>query len=443
MPENTCYPVVIVPGIGQSKVARFGPDGQPQQIVWPFGFDKDRLIGALKGPFMKTVLLRRDAGLSDAIAAQLSEMIGGFACGPDGSPKENVRAITYPYPLSDCTPEEKRYINVMAPVNDLAASIGEENIFFFAFNSFDRPYTVAQQLHDFIAMVKSRTGSSRVNILALSLGGAMLTAYLDAFGAEELHRIFYIVPALQGTQLIGDLFRKNLIADKGAGLLGVLVGESAAKALEGVFAMLPAGVTEAIAEKCMQTVRTELLANSGAMWACLPPEYYAPLAGELLGDPAHAALRAQTDRYHAAQTALRETLLGLKAQGHGVFICASYGMRFPEAFGSADAFSADGVIDIRSASLGAESSAPGQPPAFAEKIGSPFISPDGTLNAAAGAFPESTWYFRGQYHDSIAYNDTALAVALSALSDKTFTDNYSDPACGQVNERQDNREQNA
>ena len=194
---------------------------------------------------MKMVLFRKDAGFSDAAAETAREVIGGLATRPNGDMVRNLQAVTYMYPLSECTDDEKRYIYKMAPVQKLGTLIGEENIYFFAFNSFAKPYAVAKELRAFVDMVKQRTGSDKVNFLPLSLGGAMFTAYLDEYGSDDVHRIVYFVPALQGTVTVADVFQKNVDPSKADELLGSLLGGNNATTVKSVMSMMPSGVIPA------------------------------------------------------------------------------------------------------------------------------------------------------------------------------------------------------
>lgn len=442
MSEQKYYPVVIVPGIGQSKVVETDEAGSVLGTVWPLSIDKDGLMNALKGPFMKMMLFRRDAGFTDALADYAKRTMSGIATNPDGTMKRRLKAVTYPYSVAECSAEERRYIYKMAPMQNLGEVIGEENLFFFSYNSFDKPYTVAAQLHDYIAFVKEKTGSEKVNLLPLSLGGAMATAYMDAYGWEEFHRIVYFVPALQGTAIVGDTFRKNIDTDRAADIFGLLAGEKTAQTMAGLVSAMPAGMMPKIADKLIDTLLQEVFLGSGAMWAVLPPEWYPELSAKYLSDAAHTPLKAETDRFYAAETALRDTLGAFAAAGGRVFICACYDHALPAVFGSAKEYSSDGMIHIQSATLGAKAAKPGQTLSDSEIGDAAYVSPERTVDASFGAFPESTWYFHDQFHDSIAYNDTALAVALKALSDESFTGVHSDPALGQFHERQDNRKQN-
>ena len=164
MSENRLTPCIVLPGIGQSKVELLDKKGEKIKMAWPLDVNGDELLGKLKGPLMKMMLFRKDAGFSDKVASLLAEAADPVAVNPDGTMKNNVRVVTYPR-LSDCTEDEKRYIYKMVPMQKLTAVIGEENLYFFAFNSFGEPYKTARALDAYIQQVKEETGSDRVNLV--------------------------------------------------------------------------------------------------------------------------------------------------------------------------------------------------------------------------------------------------------------------------------------
>ena len=155
----------------------------------------------------------------------------------------------------------------------------------FSFRSVDAP-----------TPLKRRTGSEKINFLPLSLGGAMLTAYLDAYGAADIHRIVYIVPALQGTRTVSDVFRKDLVPGRFASAVGFLAGGNTAETLNKVFPLLPEGVAEKTADKALDALLRTVLTGSGAMWACLPSEAYGPLAAHRYENGACAVCGAAEHR---------------------------------------------------------------------------------------------------------------------------------------------------
>ena len=74
MPENRFTPCVILPGIGQSKVELIGKKGEKIKMAWPIDVDGEALMNELKGPLMKMMLFRKDAGFSDKVASILKDI---------------------------------------------------------------------------------------------------------------------------------------------------------------------------------------------------------------------------------------------------------------------------------------------------------------------------------------------------------------------------------
>ena len=47
------FPVIILPGIGQSRVQVIDESGNAVRDAWPISADAEKLMGPLKGPLMK------------------------------------------------------------------------------------------------------------------------------------------------------------------------------------------------------------------------------------------------------------------------------------------------------------------------------------------------------------------------------------------------------
>ena len=438
MPENRYTPCIVLPGIGQSKVELLDKKGEKIKMAWPLDVNGEELLGKLKAPLMKMMLFRRDAGFSDKLASLVAEAIDPVAVNPDGTMKNNVRVVTYPR-LSDCTEDEKRYIYKMVPMQKLTAVIGEENLYFFAFNSFGEPYKTARALDAFIQQVKEETGSDRVNLVPVSLGGALATAYFDAYGHKnDVKRVLYFVAALEGTHLIADVMEKNLSADDPLSLLELFASRDAVEQLKGLTAMMPAGVLETALDKALDTLLTNTVCNCGMLWATVPPDRYEALAIRWLSDTKHAALRAMTDKYWNAQKNLRAIIAQRQAAGTEFFAITGYNRRLLPIAAS-DKVSSDGIIHTSSCSLGATTKPLGEFYTEEEAAENLYISPDRTVDASTGFLPDATWYFKDQFHDATAYNDTALEIAKRVLSDDGFKDIYSDATLPQFGVASDNR----
>ena len=209
--------------------------------------------------------------------------------------------------------------------------------------------------------------------------------------------------------------------------------------------MMPEGVFDAVALKAIDALCDSVLANSLSMWGIIPPERYEALARKYLADDAHKALRERADSFYEYRLSFPERVKELEAQGVEFFAVCGYGLSFPSVVKS-DKMSSDGIINVSSTTLGALNAPLGEQlcefPEQGRRCTDPghdHLSPDKTVDAAYGLWPERTWYFAGQRHDDTAYNDKALGIAARVLSDDSFSDIYSDPDFPQFGVAQDNR----
>lgn len=446
MPDNKFTPCVILPGIGQSKVELIDDTGAKIKMAWPLDVDGEELLNKLKTSFMKMMLFRKDAGFSDKVASAIKEVADPIASCPDGTMKNKLRVVEYPRSLAECGPDEKRYIYKMVPLQMLSERIGEENLYFFAYNSFGDTYETAKELSSFIDMVKEKTGSEKVNLVPVSLGGALSTAYFQLFRHKnEVKRVMYFVAALGGSHLIADIMEKNVKTDMGLSMIEMFADKKTADSLGGILKMFPDGVFENVIDKVLDVIISDVLVNSLSMWGIIPPERYEALRDRYLLDEKHKALREKADAFYEYRLLFPETVRELEAEGIEFFAICGYGLQLME-LAKSDKMSSDGIINVSSTTLGALSAPLGEKlgelPEEGRVCNNPghnHLSPDGTVCAAYGLWPEKTWYFASQGHDAMAYNDKALAIAARVLSDDNFTDIYSDAEFPQFGTVQDNR----
>ena len=268
MPENKFTPCVILPGIGQSKVELVDGDGKKIMMAWPLDVEGEDLLNELKAPLAKMMLFRRDAGFSDKVKSMITKIVDPITSLPDGTMKNTLRVVSYPRSLAECEADEKRYIYKMVPLQMLSERIGEENLFFFAYNSFGDTYETAAELSDFIDMVKAKTGSDKVNLVPVSLGGALSTAYFELFRhKKDVKRVMYFVAALGGSHLIADIMEMNVQTDKGVSMIEMLMDGETANKVGGFLKLLPAGVFETTVEKVLDAINSAVLSNSLSMFS--------------------------------------------------------------------------------------------------------------------------------------------------------------------------------
>ncbi|MCQ2461873.1 MAG: hypothetical protein MJ177_00535 [Clostridia bacterium] len=131
-------PCIIIPGFGQSKADLY-ENGSRVRQVWPLKADIKAVTARIKAPYLKTVLTRRDSGFTKAVGELFAEVLEPLATDENGNMKHDLRAVTHPYPLSECPQKVRNYVHKLVPLAPLAREIGEEIIYFFAYNAFDDP----------------------------------------------------------------------------------------------------------------------------------------------------------------------------------------------------------------------------------------------------------------------------------------------------------------
>lgn len=443
MSECNCgyFPTVIIPGIGQSKTDLYSADGKRIKTAWPADIDGKKLLKELSLNVFKTAMTGDDTALLKKLKALTKKELSALKVNGEGVSNPFLRPVDYERrPLSLCSDDEKRYIYKMVPMKDVAEVIGEDKLFFFSYNSFGQPYETAKSLDSYIQNVKSLTGCEKVNIVPVSLGGSIATAYFDAYRhRDDIHRVCFFVPAVNGSSIVSDIFLNNLDFSNANELFEILLGSKDAKMLVKLSEHLPKGELQRIAETLVEAVFEEIIVNCPGMWAIIPREKYEEAAEKYLCGYGKGTLKAKTERYFRAQKNYEELLLNQAKKGVEIFSVCGYGRPLLPFVKSADTNS-DSVVDFSSASLGGTAAPIGKTLENADSLkrncenpNHNHVSPDGTVDVSTSLFPERVFCFKNQQHDDTAYNDVAMAIAKRILTDESFKDVYSDKRFPQFN----------
>jgi hypothetical protein len=389
-------PVIIIPGIGQSKVILADGNGNRIKNAWPVEIDTKAVIEELKGSLMKMMLFRKDAGFSDKIAAIVHDACQPLSLNADGTKKNNAIPVTYGRSVAECSENDRKFIYKMIPMESLGEKIGEDRLFYFAYDPFGDAYDTASRLDAFVASVKEQTGSEKVDFICVSLGGVVLRAYLDLFGSKnEVRKVVNIVSALDGSSLIADVFEDRLLLDDPASLLTSLGGKAAS--LASMAGMLPEEVTKNTIGKALRELKDSLIFNCTMMWGSIPVKRMDAILGK--HPDMNDVLREKIVRLYDFSKNFPDAAKKLSADGMEFYqICGCGNTIFPVCL-SKDV-PADGIVDVTSASLGATSE-----------------TADASPDASTCAFPENTWFFNSMSHEDAAYNDVLLSLVTDIITD--------------------------
>ena len=454
-------PSIVVPGIGQSNVWALDENGNyllddngERISCFPAVFDVGSIVAKVLAPALLTLMTQHDVFLSEALCSVVLDAFAVNNCDPKtGKNTGNIEVEKYPYSVAECSDYEKEEIYDNIPLQAYSEIAGEDHLYYFAYNSFGNNYDIVCELYDFIQMVKAETGHDKVNIVPISMGGSVANGLLQYFPqvVNDLNRVVYIVPALNGSSIVGDLYNKNLaFFDTDFlynGFLEALMDEEEARMIEVIARILPDEVLSGVLRNVANCLVDDVASNITMLWGLCPKEDYPAASAALLGSKPE--IKRQTDMFYEAQCNSLANIQKLVDNGVEVFNIVDYDVPLYLIGNSWNNDNADGVIHLSSTAMGVKSAIVG------ETLGNDYvqanksincsdpshnhISPDNVVDASTGLLPDHTFYFDGQGHEQTARNDAIISLATALLASDDIKDVYSTPDYPQFNGRRDPR----
>lgn len=451
-PEETSN-AVIIPGVFQSRVRLYNEDGtiatnsDGDEYEAPFFLEStgDIVKMALKKclvPLLLTLITQHDIG--GKLAQSLGDVIGWAVgekaqCDSTGKQVYNVKADKYEGSVATLTEEQKEYIFDQIPLQDYADIVGEDHLYFYSYCSLSNIDSIVDELYLYIKKAASESPTGKANIVPISQGGSLANNLLQRYPdvGQYLDRIVYIVPALNGTVLIGDLYANGIIDDDDAlynEIFPILINDDNTPWLGSliniVIRIFPNEVLNDILDKAVDVLVGKYLRYDTTMWALVNQENYEAAAAKYLSNPEDAYIKSQTDVMYQAQVNSDANILNqIETYGVEVFDVVDYNcILYPIA----DSWkqNGDGVIQLESTSMGAYSLGVDVqlPDDYVPVKGEKYVDSYRIVDAGAGLLPDTTFYFHNQNHERTASNDVIMKLSICLLTDKDFTsvDSYPD-----------------
>jgi hypothetical protein len=450
------YPAIIVPGLGQSNTWVVDDNGDfilddegNKMTSFPAYIELDKVIARVAAPALLSLALQKDVGLSDAAADAIRLCFGINTCDENAKTSPNVVTERYPYPASVYQDFEAEEVFGHVPFNLYETEQPYDHMYYFTYNSFGNHIDIVEELYEYIQMVKEQTGHDKVTLIPLSQGASVVSAMIDYKPEvhDDLHKIIFVVPALDGSTIIGDVFNgrisflnKEYLYNGFLGELGLLDAGTAAL-IEVLLRILPDEVITSVLESAVTTLVSEVMTTSTGMWALCPSGDYLTAAEKHLSTPDKASIKAQTDKYYQAQLHADANIQKLVDDGVQIFCFVEYDTPMINVGETWNSQNADYIIHTDSTSMGAYFANVGEtlPEDYVQKnthCNNPnhnHISPDRVVDASAGLLPDTTFYFDNQRHDLTARNDVILKLALNLIESDRIQDVYSLPEFPQFN----------
>lgn len=452
-------PSIVIPGLFQSEVLCYDDNGElmldsdGNVRTGPFFMDtQETVINAVKTallPLCKTLITQKDdqhefaEALGDVLGEALMERIKSD---DNGNFVHDIRAVQYTTSLARMNAHDKAWALGAIPLNSYIDVAGADHLYFFSYSSLDNMDKLAKQVKELVETAKRETGHDKVNIVPISQGGSIFNAVMEYYPElkDDIDRVVYVVPAVDGSDLIGDIYAYGLIDDDDAlydYMFPILMGSDSewlGYLIDLIIRVLPKDVLNDTLDIAVDKLISEYLVNSTAIWGLIPTESY-PIAREkyLMSD-SKSVIREQTDKFYQAQLNAKDNILEFKESGVEFFDIVGYNKNLYPIVDSWNKVNADGIIQLSSTSLGATSAkVNGTLPYSYKQQGNSYgtcsdpthnhIDPQNMVDASTGLLPDHTFYFYNHDHEKTGGCDVIINLAVRLLWDKSFKNVYSYP----------------
>ncbi|MBR4767013.1 MAG: hypothetical protein IK085_09665 [Clostridia bacterium] len=403
--DNGCTcgfsPIIYVGPLGCTPIVRDA--GTPdEQKLW--SVDKDFLLSNLESvlPEIGRGILTHNSDLiGKALAEFANACFGDLTLDSEGRSKPNV---TTPGLNS---PHGSRH--------------GIDSDYYFDYDFRLDPYEHADRLYEFINRVKALTGHSTVKLKCSSMGGVVLSAYLDRYGYDGIDTIICRCCPFKGTAVAGEAFcgkvelNSTALTRYGEDAIPFMESESADDFIEGsLYALLDilkgAGIVDglcALGDKLIQDAGgivfdealVPIFGTLPGIWAFVPEEYFDE-AVKFMKLPSEGGLHDKVFAYRNAMANIEANLTAAKNSGVKICIICGYNVQRTPLVTLWKSTS-DGTVDTKYASLGATCGNVKEPLPDGYLTGlqnRDYLSPDNMVDASTCALPECTWFVRDWLH---------------------------------------------
>ncbi len=485
--DAVVYPTVIIPGISQSISYLADENGNPAVnengeelsgglLILDTSTILPTVTNNLIAPLGRALIRQndKDGKLQQGVYKTVQELFAIQASDKTGKPVNNLKTVRYDTSVGGMSQDDQDYFYRMIPMKALThdtidattgevvqeAILDENDLYLYAFPLIGDPFESAKGLDEYIQFIKAEKGVDKVNVVTISLGGTILTAYLEMMKEtdpeySDINRIINVVSCLQGTDVMGDFYMREfkindpehpeyehfffneflpmiMKESNDYGTLGYLINIA--------LKIMPKSVVYAILSGAVEGIIDTLMLNCPQFWAMIPTDRFEDVKAkynQIWNETDYAELAPKIDRFQEARLNLVDNLKAFAEKDNRLVhnVCgfgldyATKDYNFFGAMRSSDVTNSDAIIDIDSTSLGATYAPAGEylpdDVLFAEDA---IVSPDGSIDVSTCAFVDTTWFFQNQHHE-VGRNDVVLALVGRLVTGeiKSVNDDYAFP----------------
>ena len=321
--------------------------------------------------------------------------------------------------------------------HQLCDMYGAKNVYVFNYDwRLDVRYT-AKKLRSMIVDVKKRTGAKKVSLMGCSLGGAVMSAYIDAYKKKnDIARLVFVNPAIQGVE-VARLLRFDLKLNK-KNVLAYLNhmetaydGGNQATLFKAVSAIgdYRLGIAvdnlnkvakdEKLLKKLFLMTLKDWIGQIPAYWECVAYEDFNACVKKMSSIgflDKKSGLYKKIKAYHKVQGRFKKNIKYMKKHGTQVAILANYGTKGIPVTSKANEHT-DVLIDTKFASGGATVAKFGKK-LKGKKAKGKYVSPDKVINAKTCVLPNNTWFTKDLQHIQYHYGTQATKLICAMVCGK-------------------------
>ena len=412
--ESDANPILIVAGFTEYVLQ----NTETGENAFPHNTDKIVNTVTAVAPSLLTLLAsgRTQAdydAFCDAALPIIGDMFDDIACNPDGTVKHPEVQLEYQFPESVATYGVETVGQADAFDKQIlygaVDAVGADKVYVYGLDWRLNPLDVADELNAWIQHIKEVQGCDKVSIAGISMGGAMVSAYLAKYGTDDVSNVTMISAAFTGLSYVGELYQGHVQIDED-GLYNMLNAALGADTLSRIFGStglvkqdialiddLYAAEQDRIFTECL----VPAFGYNPGMWSFVPSENY-DAAKEFMfahmdsTDAQKLELSAKLDAYHLAQANVEQTLKNAKAAGVNVAITSNYNFQIAPVAATAKQTS-DQVIETVHTSGYATCANLGETlPASLED--GKYVSVDRVIDASTCFLPDNTWFIKNMQH---------------------------------------------
>ena len=422
------YPLVVVRGIDFGGF--YLEDKSPA-----ISFHTEDAFSLLKNYFTELIINRSENAFLDSALKLAADILEPIALDKEGNPVHEIYYDKYESSMDNYADEVALMEDVgeTGMIKTAIDAIGAENVYYFTYDWRISAKEIADDLDSFIDGALEEKKTDKVNVVAVSMGGMVTSAYLYHHGADAVNNLVYVSSAHNGTYGPGDAFNGQIYFDGNViynrimksfsgGLLSRLFLEIINKM--GIFDAVTL-IANKVVENNPQAINNDTLRNGFGtllgLWAMCPDDVFESGVEFFFGgcEDEYPVLMEKLDETKEFLYATEDIIDGAVAEGVNVSFVSNYNTPLAPYYRHSY-LQGDGVLETKLTSNFATVADYGKI-LTDEQLSSAskeYVSPDRIIDASTALYRDATWFVKDAVHVAAVYgSDYADFVMWLVLSD--------------------------